>query len=131
MAQLTKEDILEAISHMPLMEVVDLVKLMEDKFGVQAQAAVAVAAPVAGGQAAVVTEEEKTAWDVVMTGFGDRKIEVIKQIRQITGLSLKEAKDLVEKSAKEKVKVKEGAPKDEAEKILNQLKDAGASAELV
>ncbi len=121
----TKEDILEAISQMSVMDVVSLVKSMEEKFGVSAAAAVA-AAPAAGGEAAVV--EEKTEFNVVMTGFAaDKKIAVIKVIREITGLGLKEAKDMVEGVPGT---VKEGIPKDEAETIKKKLTEAGAAVEV-
>ena len=120
----SKEDILEAISNMSVMDVVDLVKLMEDKFGVSA-AAVAVAAPAAGGAAAAV--EEKTEFNVVLTKAGDNKINVIKVVRELTGLGLKEAKDLVEGAPKA---VKEGIAKAQAEEIKKKLEDAGAAVEI-
>jgi len=122
----TKEDILEAIAQMSVMDVVDLVSMMEEKFGVSAAMAVA-AAPVAaaGGDAAAV--EEKTEFDVVMTSFGANKVGVIKVVRAITGLGLKEAKDMVEGVPST---VKEAAPKDEAEKIKKELEEAGASVEI-
>ncbi len=119
----TKEDILETISNMSVMEVVDLISAMEEKFGVSAAAAVAVAAPGAAAEAA----EEKTEFDVVMTSFGDNKVSVIKAVRGITGLGLKEAKEMVEGTPST---VKEGASKDEAEDIKKQLEDAGAKVEL-
>lgn len=125
MSAISKDDILNAIAEMSVMDVVELVKSMEEKFGVSAQAAVAVAAPVAGGAAAAA--EEKTEFDVVMTGFGDNKINVIKVIRAITGLGLKEAKDLVEGVPSA---VKEGVSKAEAEDIKKQLVEAGASVEV-
>lgn len=120
----SKEDILQAISDMSVMDVVDLVKMMEDKFGVSAQAAVAVAGPMAGGAEAAA--EEKTEFDVVMTDIGGNKINVIKAIRAITGLGLKEAKDMVESAP---CTVKEGASKDDAESIKKQLEEAGAKVE--
>ncbi|MCC5862798.1 MAG: 50S ribosomal protein L7/L12 [Gammaproteobacteria bacterium] len=122
----SKEDILETIANMSVMEVVDLISAMEEKFGVSAAAPVAVAAAggAAGGEAAV---EEKTEFDVVMTSFGANKVGVIKAIRTITGLGLKEAKDLVEGAPST---VKEGVSKDEAEKIKKDLEEAGASVEL-
>ncbi len=120
----SKQDILEAISQMSVMDVVDLVKSMEEKFGVSAAAAVA-AAPAAGGGAAAV--EEKTEFNVVMTSFGANKIGVIKVIREITGLGLKEAKDLVEAVP---ANVKEGISKDEAEGIKKKLEDAGAKVDV-
>ena len=122
--KVAKEDILEAISQMSVMDIVELVKTMETKFGVSAQAAVHVAAPAAGGGEAA---EEKTEFDVLMSSFGENKVGVIKVIRTITGLGLKEAKDLVEKAP---TKVKEGVAKAEAEKIKKQLEEAGASAEV-
>ncbi len=120
----SKQDILEAISQMSVMDVVDLVKSMEEKFGVSAAAAV-VAAPAAAGEAAVV--EEKTEFNVVMTSFGANKIGVIKVIREITGLGLKEAKDMVEGVP---ATVKEGISKDEAESIKKKLVEAGATVEV-
>ena len=122
---LSKDDILEAISEMSVMDVVDLVSAMEEKFGVSAAAAVA-AAPVAagGGDAAA---EEKDEFDVVLTGAGDKKVNVIKAVRGITGLGLKEAKALVDEAPSS---VKEGATKDEAEDFKKQLEEAGATVEL-
>jgi large subunit ribosomal protein L7/L12 len=124
----TKEDILDAISNMTVMEIVDLVKLMEDKFGVTAAAPVAVAA-VGGGAAAAAAPaaEEKTEFTVTMTSFGANKVGVIKVIREITGLGLKEAKDLVEGVPSQ---VKDGIPKADAEAIKKKLDDAGAAAEI-
>jgi len=121
----SKEDILETISNMTVMEVVDLISAMEEKFGVSAAAAVA-AAPMAGGGEAAAAEE-KTEFDVVMTSFGANKVGVIKVVRAITGLGLKEAKDLVEGVPGT---VKEGASKAEADDIKKQLEEAGASVEL-
>ncbi|GAB6048846.1 50S ribosomal protein L7/L12 [Methyloparacoccus murrellii] len=120
----SKEDILEAISNMSVMEVVDLISAMEEKFGVSAAAAVAVA-PAAAAAAAPV--EEKTEFDVVMTGFGDNKVNVIKVIRAVTGLGLKEAKDMVEGVP---ATVKEGINKAEAEDIKKQLVEAGATVDI-
>jgi large subunit ribosomal protein L7/L12 len=120
----SKEDILETIANMTVMEVVDLISAMEEKFGVSAAAAVAVAAPAA---AAAPAAEEKTEFDVVMTGFGDNKVNVIKVIRSITGLGLKEAKDLVEGVPST---VKEAVSKQEAEDIKKQLVEAGAAVEI-
>jgi large subunit ribosomal protein L7/L12 len=122
---ISKEDILEAISNMSVMDVVELVKMMEDKFGVSAAAAVAVAAPAAGGAAAAV--EEKTEFDVFLKSAGENKINVIKAIRGITGLGLKEAKDLVESAP---AAVKSGVAKDEAAKIQKELEEAGATVEV-
>jgi large subunit ribosomal protein L7/L12 len=121
----SKQDILEAISQMSVMDVVELVKSMEEKFGVSAAAAV-MAAPAAGGGEAAVAEE-KTEFNVVMTNFGANKIGVIKVIREITGLGLKEAKDLVEAVP---ATVKEGVSKDEAESIKKKLVEAGATIEV-
>ncbi len=120
-----KEDILEAIANMSVMEVVDLVSAMEEKFGVSA-AAVA-AAPVAGGAGGGEAEAEKDEFDVVMTSFGGNKVSVIKVVRAVSGLGLKEAKDLVEGAPST---VKEAITKDEAEDLKKQLEEAGASVEL-
>jgi large subunit ribosomal protein L7/L12 len=120
---ISKDDILEAVSSMTVMELNDLVKAFEEKFGVSA-AAVAVAGP-AGGAAAVV--EEKTEFDVILTGAGDNKVGVIKVVRAVTGLGLKEAKDLVDGAPKA---VKEGANKADAEAIKKQLEEAGAKVEI-
>ncbi|MGD8484740.1 MAG: 50S ribosomal protein L7/L12 [Thioalkalispiraceae bacterium] len=121
----SKDDILESISNMSVMEVVELIEAMEEKFGVTAAAAVAAApAAAAGGEAAAA---EKDEFDVVMTSFGDNKVAVIKAVRGITGLGLKEAKDMVEGAPSA---IKEGASKDEAEDIKKQLEEAGASVEL-
>ena len=125
MAKLTNEDILKAISDMSVMNVVELVSAMEEKFGVSA-AAVA-AAPVAVAAETAVAAEEKTEFDVVLTSFGDKKVAVIKAVRTITGLGLKEAKDLVESAP---ARIKEGAPKAEADDLQKQLEEAGASVEL-
>ena len=121
----SQEEILETISGMSVMEVVDLVAAMEEKFGVSAAAAVAVAPAAGGGEAAAA--EEKDEFDVVMTSFGDNKVSVIKAVRGITGLGLKEAKEMVEGVP---ATVKEGATKDEAEDLKKQLEEAGASVEL-
>ncbi len=122
----SQEDILESISNMSVMEVVDLISAMEEKFGVSAAAAVAAAPAAAGGDAGAAAEE-KTEFDVVMTSFGSNKVSVIKAVRSITGLGLKEAKELVEGAPSP---VKEGASKDEAEDIKKQLEEAGASVEV-
>lgn len=122
---LNKEDILDAISNMSVMEVVELVEAMEKKFNVTAAAPVAMMAPAAGGAAAAA--EEKTEFDVHMTSFGANKVNVIKAIRGITGLGLKEAKDLVEGAP---TVVKEGVNKDDAAKIKKELEEAGASVEI-
>jgi len=120
------DEILEAISNMTVMEVVDLISAMEEKFGVTAAAAVA-AAPAAGAGDGGAAAEEKTEFDVVLTGAGDNKVKVIKAVRGITGLGLKEAKDMVEGTP---ATVKEAASKDEAEELKKQLEEAGASVEL-
>ena len=123
---LSNEDILNAIAEMSVMDVVELVSAMEEKFGVSAQAAVAVAAaPAAGGGDAAA--EEKTEFDVVLSAIGEKKVNVIKAVRSITGLGLKEAKDLVDGAPST---IKEGASKDDAEEAKKQLEEAGASAEL-
>ena len=120
----SKEDILNTIADMSVMEVVELVEAMEEKFGVSAAAAVA-AAPAGGGEAAAA--EVQTEFDVLITASGDKKVNAIKAIREITGLGLKESKALVEEAPKA---VKEGVSKDEAEEIKKKLEDAGASAEI-
>ena len=125
MEKLTNEDILNAIADMSVMNVVELVSAMEEKFGVSA-AAVA-AAPVAVAAEAGEAVEEKTEFDVVLTGFGDKKVAVIKAVRTISGLGLKEAKDLVESAP---APIKEGVPKAEADDLKKQLEEAGASVEL-
>ena len=122
----SKEDILETISNMSVMEVVDLISAMEEKFGVSAAAAVAVAAgPAAGAEAAAA--EEQTKFDVVLASFGSQKVPVIKAVREITGLGLKEAKDLVEGAP---AAVKEGISKEEADGIVKKLEEAGATVEV-
>jgi large subunit ribosomal protein L7/L12 len=123
----SKEDILETISNMSVMEVVDLISAMEEKFGVSAAAAVAAAPAAAGGGEAAAAAEEKTEFDIVMTSFGANKVNVIKVVRTITGLGLKEAKDLVEGAPST---VKEGVSKDDADKFKKELEEAGASVEV-
>ncbi len=124
---LSNEELIEALSAKPVMEVVELVKALEDKWGVSAAAPVAVAA--AGGAAAPDADaaEEKTEFDVVMSSFGENKVAVIKVVRSVTGLGLKEAKDLVEGAPSN---VKEGVPKDEAEDVKKQLEEAGAKVDV-
>jgi len=122
----SKEEILDAISNMTVMEIVDLVKMMEDKFGVTAAAPVAMAA-VGGAAAAAPVVEEQTEFTVTMTSFGANKVGVIKVIREITGLGLKEAKDLVEGVPSV---VKESIPKADADGIKKKLEEAGAAAEI-
>jgi len=121
----SKDDILEAISNMTVLEVVDLISAMEEKFGVSAAAAVA-AAPAAGGDAGAAAEEQ-TEFDVILTGFGGNKVAVIKAVRGITGLGLKEAKGAVEGAP---TPMKEGVSKEEAEDVKKQLEEAGATAEI-
>ena len=124
----SKEDILNAISNMTVMEIVDLVKMMEEKFGVTAAAPVAmVAAGGAAGAAAAPAAEEKTEFNVTMTSFGANKVGVIKVIREITGLGLKEAKDLVEGVPSS---VEEGVSKADADAIKKKLEEAGAATEI-
>ena len=120
----SQEEILETVSNMTVMEVVDLIAAMEEKFGVSAAAAVA-AAPAAGGEAAAA--EEQTEFDVIMSSFGENKVSVIKAVRGITGLGLKEAKEMVEGVPST---IKEGASKEEAEGIKKQLEEAGATVAL-
>ena len=124
---LSNEELIEALSNKPIMEVVELVKALEEKWGVSAAAPVAVAAAGAapGGEAAAA--EEKTEFDVVMSSFGENKVAVIKVVRSVTGLGLKEAKDMVEGAPST---VKEGVPKDEAEDVKKQLEEAGAKVEV-
>ena len=122
---MSKEDILEAIANMSVMEVVELIEAMEEKFGVTAAAAVAVAAPGAGEAGGAA--EEKTEFDVVLTGFGDNKVAVIKAVRGLTGLGLKEAKEAVEGAP---TTLKEGVSKEEAEEAKKTLEEAGATVEV-
>ncbi len=123
---ITKEEILDAISEMSVMDVVDLVKLMEEKFGVTAAAPVAAAAaPAAGGEAAAA--EEQSEFEIFLSDVGEKKIDVIKAVRAITGLGLKEAKAIVDGAP---ASVKEGANKDEADQAKSQLEEAGATVEL-
>ncbi|WP_342666633.1 50S ribosomal protein L7/L12 [Tepidiphilus margaritifer] len=128
MMALTKDEILDAIANMTVLELSELIKAMEEKFGVSAAAAVAVAAaPAAGGGAAAPAAEEKTEFDVILQEAGAKKVEVIKIVRAATGLGLKEAKDLVDGAPKP---VKEGVSKDEAEKLKKELEAAGAKVEI-
>ncbi|TQV67303.1 50S ribosomal protein L7/L12 [Exilibacterium tricleocarpae] len=122
---LSKDDILNAIAEMSVMDVVELVEAMEEKFGVSAQAAVAVAAAPAADAGAAA--EEKTEFDVVLSAAGDKKVNVIKAVRGLTGLGLKEAKALVDEAPKP---IKEGVTKEEAEEAKKQLEEAGASVEV-
>ncbi|MCB1661409.1 MAG: 50S ribosomal protein L7/L12 [Pseudomonadales bacterium] len=123
---LSKEDILNAIAEMSVMDVVQLIEAMEEKFGVSAAAAVAAAPAAAAGDAGAAAVEQ-TEFDVILTAAGEKKVNVIKAVRTITGLGLKEAKDMVDSAPST---VKEGASKDEAEEIKKQLVEAGASVEL-
>ena len=122
----SKDDILETISNMTVMEVVDLISAMEEKFGVSAAAAAAPAPAASEGESANA-EPAKEEFDVILSSMGDNKVSVIKVVRVVTGLGLKEAKDMVEKAPST---VKEGSPKEEAEDIKKQLEDAGGSVEL-
>ncbi len=126
MANITKDQVIEFISNMSVLEMSDLVKEMEEKFGVSASAA-AVAAPAAASVDAAAPVEEKTEFDVILTSIGEKKINVIKEVRAITGLGLKEAKETVESAPKA---IKEGVPKEEAEEIKKKLEEAGASVEI-
>jgi large subunit ribosomal protein L7/L12 len=119
--------LVDQLSELTVLEAADLAKALEEKWGVSAAAAVAVAGPAAGGGAAAPAAEEKTEFDVILTGDGGKKINVIKEVRAITGLGLGEAKALVEGAPKA---VKEGVNKDEAEKIKKQIEDAGGTVEL-
>ena len=123
----SKEDVLEAISQMSVMDLVELISEMEEKFGVTAAAPVAVAAAPAAGDSAEAAGEEQTEFEIVLTAAGDNKIAVIKAVRTITGLGLKDAKDLVEGAPKP---LKDSVSKDEAEEMKKQLEEAGASVEL-
>jgi large subunit ribosomal protein L7/L12 len=128
MADITKDDVIEFIANMSVLELSELVKELEEKFGVSAAAPVAMMAGVpAGGAAGEEAAAEKTEFDVILTAVGDKKIQVIKEVRAITGLGLKEAKGLVEEAPKA---VKEGIVKEDAEKIKEQLEGAGAQVEI-
>src|ERR1700754_2839800 len=123
----TREDVIEYLKNMTLLEASQLVKELEETFGVSAAAATAVAAPAAGGDREVAAAEEKTEFDVILQAIGGNKINVIKVVREVTALGLKEAKDLVEAAPKA---VKEGVSKEEAETIRQKLADAGATVEV-
>jgi len=127
MAELTKEQVIDFISNMSVLELSEMVKEMEEKFGVSAAAAVAAAPAAAGAGAAPAAEEEQTAFTVVLAAAGDKKINVIKEVRAITGLGLKEAKDFVEGAPNN---VKEGVTKEEAEEIKKKLEETGATVEV-
>ena len=124
---MSREEILDAIGEMSVLELSELIKDVEDKFGVSASAAVAVAAPIAGTSGEEAAGEEKTEFDVMLASFGEKKVGVIKAVRAITALGLKEAKDLVEAAPSV---VKEGVNKDESEEIKKQLEEAGATVEI-
>ena len=126
MADITKDQVVDFIANMSVLEMSELVKEMEEKFGVSAAAA-AVAAPAAGGGGTEAAAEEKTEFDVILTSFGEKKINVIKEVRSITGLGLKEAKEAVESAPKA---IREGVSKEEAEEVKKKLEEAGASAEI-
>ncbi len=127
MADITKADVIEFIAKMSVLELSELIKEMETKFGVSAAAPAAVMAMPAGASAAAPAEEEKTEFDIILTTSGDKKIQVIKEVRAITGLGLKDAKALVDGTP---ATVKEAVPKEEAAKIKAQLEEAGAQVEL-
>ena len=124
---ISKEEILDAIAEMSVMDIVALVEAMEEKFGVSAAAAVAVAAPAAGGDAGGAVAAEQTEFDVILASAGDKKVNVIKAVRAITGLGLKEAKGLVDGAPSP---IKEGVSKEDAEDIKSQIEEAGGSVEL-
>ncbi len=129
MPEVTREDVMQFIENMTVLELSELISDLEERFGVTAAAPVAAvgAMPAAGADAGAAQEEEKTEFDVVLTSFGSQKIQVIKVVRAVTGLGLKEAKDLVEGAPKP---VKEGVPKDEAEDIKGKLEEVGAEVEV-
>lgn len=124
---LSKDEILDAIAEMSVMDVVELISAMEEKFGVTAAAAVAVAPAAAGGDAGAAAAAEQTEFDVILTSGGEKKVNVIKVVRAVTGLGLKEAKGLVDGAPSP---IKEGASKDEAEDIKKQIEEAGGAVEL-
>ena len=126
MADITKDQVVDFIANMSVLEMSELVKEMEEKFSVSA-AADAVAAPAAGGGESEAAAEEKTEFNVILTSFGEKKINVIKEVRSITGLGLKEAKEAVESAPKA---IKEGVSKEEAEEVKKKLEEAGASVEI-
>ncbi|MBU4287902.1 MAG: 50S ribosomal protein L7/L12 [Proteobacteria bacterium] len=127
MADITKEDVIEFIANMSVLDLSELVKEMEEKFGVSAAVPVAMMAAAPAGDAGGAQTEEKTEYDVILTAFGDKKIQVIKEVRAITGLGLKDAKTLVDDVPKP---IKEGIAKEDAEKIKAQLEEAGAQVEI-
>ena len=127
MADITKEDVIEFIANMSVLDLADMVKEMEEKFGVSAAAPVAMAAVAPGAGGGEAAAEEQTEFDVILIAYGDKKIQVIKEVRAITSLGLKDAKSLVDDAPQA---VKEGIPKDEAEKIKEQLEGVGAQVEV-
>ncbi|HEW91139.1 MAG TPA: 50S ribosomal protein L7/L12 [Thermotogaceae bacterium] len=127
---MSKEDIIKAIEEMSVAELAELVKELEERFGVSASAPVAVAAVPGAAAGAAQEAEEKTSFDVLLTSFGSNKIQVIKVVREITGLGLKEAKDLVEKAGTPDAVVKSGVTKEEAEELKKKLEEVGASVDL-
>jgi large subunit ribosomal protein L7/L12 len=127
MATLNREEILDAIGNMTVLDLAEFVKEFEDKFGVTAAAPAAVAAPAAGGAGAAPAAEEQTEFDVILQGVGEKKIQVIKVVREVTSLGLKDAKDLVDGAPKP---VREGVSKEEAEQIKSKLEEQGATVEL-
>ena len=127
MADLTKDQVVDFIANMSVLEMSELVKEMEEKFGVSAAAAAVASAVAAGGGVNEAATEEKNEFDVILTSFGEKKINVIKEVRSITGLGLKEAKEAVESAPKA---IKEGVTKEEAEEVKKKLEEAGASAEI-
>ena len=124
---IAKQEILDAIGNMSVLELSQLIKDMEDKFGVSAAAAVAVAAPAAGGGAAAAAKEEQTEFTVILAAAGENKVNTIKAVREVTGLGLKEAKDLVDGAPKP---IKEGVNKADAEAIKKKMEEAGAKVEV-
>lgn len=127
MADMTKQDVIDFIANMTVLELSELIKELEEKFGVSAAAPVAMMAAGPAAEGGAAQAEEKTEFDVILVAHGDKKIQVIKEVRAITGLGLKDAKDLVDGVPKP---VKEGISKDEAEKIKSQLEEAGAQVEV-
>ncbi len=127
MASITKDQVIDFLANMSVLEMSELVKEMEEKFGVSAAAAAVAAPAAAGGAADAAPAEEKTEFNVILTSFGEKKINVIKEVRGITGLGLKEAKEAVEAAPKA---IKEGVSKEEAEEVKKKLEEAGASAEI-
>lgn len=127
MADITKEDVIEFIANMSVLDLADMVKEMEEKFGVSAAAPMAMAAVAPGAGGGEAAAEEQTEFDVILIAYGDKKIQVIKEVRAITSLGLKDAKSLVDDAPQA---VKEGIPKDEAEKIKEQLEGVGAQVEV-